>query len=184
MIQTSFFKETEEVFVDPNGFKPRKLEEVVMNKDIPENMYMIYPSGGLHPFYKVRNTFTIYQQKIWPYIKRIKWQETFKGTKKSQVNCDLPLTGYPRITIPMYPEDAKARPIWDQLIHRLVAQAFIPNPEEKPLIMHRNDDSTNYLISNLKWGTPSENNKGAIGKRPYSMKDKYKNMLSSGIIKG
>ena len=142
MIQTSFFKETEEVFVDPNGFKPRKLEEVVMNKDIPENMYMIYPSGGLHPFYKVRNTFTIYQQKIWPYIKRI------------------------------------------QLIHRLLAQAFIPNPEEKPLIMHRNDDSTNYLISNLKWGTPSENNKGAIGKRPYSMKDKYKNMLSSGIIKG
>jgi len=43
------------------------------------------------------------------------------------------------------------------LIHRLVALAFIPNPENKPFIDHIDNNSLNNHISNLRWATFSEN---------------------------
>ena len=42
-------------------------------------------------------------------------------------------------------------------IHRLVAEAFIPNPEGKPCIDHIDGDTTNNDISNLRWCTHQEN---------------------------
>ena len=36
-------------------------------------------------------------------------------------------------------------------IHRLVAQAFIPNPENKELVMHTDRDNENNNVSNLYW---------------------------------
>jgi len=191
MIQTSFFKEEEEeIFIDPNGLKPKKLEEVITDKKIPEDTYTIYPSGGFHPFYGVPNTFPLYQKKIWPYIKRIKYNNSIsiksrgRSRDKSQLNCDFK-HGYPRLTFQLgFKEQNGTEACWDITIHRIIALAYIPNPEEKKNVMHRNDDKTNYLIKNLKWGTSHENNKGALYKRPDTMEDKYHNMILQGIIKG
>lgn len=44
-------------------------------------------------------------------------------------------------------------------IHREIALAFIPNPENKPLVLHKDDDKLNNEIDNLYWGTHKDNHK-------------------------
>ena len=43
------------------------------------------------------------------------------------------------------------------LIHRLVAEAFLPNPDNKPCIDHINANKTDNRICNLQWVTHKEN---------------------------
>lgn len=57
-------------------------------------------------------------------------------------------------------------------IHRLVAEAFIPNPDNLPCINHKDENPGNNEVDNLEWCTKSYNNsyngarvKAAISKR-------------------
>tara|TARA_R100000687_G_C6383067_1_gene133586 strand:- start:57 stop:722 length:666 start_codon:yes stop_codon:yes gene_type:complete len=221
MIQTSFFPQPKKdepvkiIQIAPSGLQPRKVEELLPDQDILSDTYIIYPTGGYHPFYSVPNTFPIYQQKIWPCIRRIKFSERYKNQEARDrvrsgslqrehytINQINPTWDKDYFYISLYKNGYrivnnytvlkkngehrknKARRGLKAPLHRLVALAFIPNPENHPLVMHDNDDTTNYLPENLVWGTPGMNAKGVIRRRPDTMEQKYLNLVDRGIIKG
>jgi hypothetical protein len=43
------------------------------------------------------------------------------------------------------------------LLHRLIAIAFLTNPEDKPQVNHIDGNASNYSLSNLEWVTNQEN---------------------------
>jgi hypothetical protein len=72
----------------------------------------------------------------------------FKDGKRFK-NIGIFGNGYPMFSIP-----GVKKPFY---VHRLVAQAFIPNPNNYPHVLHIKRDLTNVHVSNLKWGTQKEN---------------------------
>ena len=54
-----------------------------------------------------------------------------------------------------------------KVVHRLVAEAFITNPNKKPLVDHINGDRFNNNVLNLRWVTHSENAINTNTKREY-----------------
>ena len=108
-----------------------------------------------------------FEQQIWKSIGEI-WRDidghegnyqisnfgrvkSFKGRKPRILSTCKDSKGYPKAT---FAENGKAK---TYLIHILVARAFIPNPENLPVVHHRDCNPHNNRVENLEWVTYKQN---------------------------
>lgn len=78
-------------------------------------------------------------------VKSLNYMKTHKEKLlKQQIDKD----GYHTVCIKQVPRK----------VHRLVAQAFIPNPNSLPLVNHKDEDKGNNKVPNLEWCTYKYNN--------------------------
>ena len=87
----------------------------------------------------------------------------YRGQVLSQ---DVSKAGYPRVVL------SQGNRRSTRQVHRLMAEAFLPNPTSLPLVRHLDDVKSHNVIENLSWGTVSDNGRDAVrnGTHPKSRK--------------
>ncbi len=94
----------------------------------------------------------LYQVSSFGRVKKVTTGRILKGGKHAK--------GY--LLVGLYKNNIRS----SKTIHRLVAEAFIPNPENKPEVNHIDENKTNNSLDNLEWMTTKENtNHGTRNKR-------------------
>ena len=92
-----------------------------------------------------------------------------KNTQKERILKNCKCNGYYGVSLSK--NGAKSL----ELIHRLVAEAFIPNPENKPCIDHINTIKSDNRVENLRWVTYKENSNNPLTKKNISTSKKAQN---------
>lgn len=105
-----------------------------------------------------------YNTEVW---RKIKDFPTYSVSNKGRIRNDnrecirkifIDKDGYPFVILSKNGSSATCR------VHKLVANAFIPNPENKPYVDHIDTDRINNNVNNLRWVTQKENSNNPLTK--------------------
>lgn len=131
----------------------------MLYKDIPgyEGLYKVYPDGRVVGY-------------------KTEYFCGAKGTTKRvleerEIIGETDKFGHRRVTL--YNAKGKKR----VFVHRLIAEAFVPNPENKPEIDHINTIPGDNRVENLRWATHKENMNNPISLKKKSLAAMGNHML-------
>lgn len=82
----------------------------------------------------------------------IKTKTGIRHYKGKMLKPEVSKDGHLRVTLSNAGEKERV------FVHRLVAEAFIPNPNNLPVINHKDENPANNSVENLEWCTISYNN--------------------------
>lgn len=110
---------------------------------------------GYEGYYQVSNTGKVrsLERIIKAYIK----SQEYVTLKGRELKISLTTRRYPYVALTIDNKPKKYS------VHRLMAEAFIPNPDNKPQVNHKDGNKLNFTdLNNLEWCTASENSQHAV----------------------
>lgn len=105
-----------------------------------------------------------YQASDFGNIRNKNWHNTGNVRNLSQFKKN---NGYYQVSLTL----ARGEDSRGELVHRLVALAFLPNPENRQQINHKNGDKADNRVDNLEWVTAKENIAHAVEKLKRNKKE-------------
>jgi hypothetical protein len=148
-----------EHFIDnPNNYKIIKHKDGdIYNNHINNLEWIGYFSNQINIIKKRNNKIESLDGEEWKAINDFSNYKISKLGRVSNENTNLLIKGISQpdkyLRVNLY----KDKKLYAKRIHQLVAQHFIPNPNNKPIVNHKDGDKTNNKLDNLEWSTNSEN---------------------------
>lgn len=142
---------------------------------------VILPVKGYEGYYSVDNFGNVYSEdRIIVVTVNGKQQE--KHIKGKRMIPQVGATGYESVMLSKNGRYKMAR------VHRLVAEAFIPNPNNLPIINHKDENRINNSVDNLEWCDNSYNvryngasKRAGEKKRGRKWTEEHKNKISDSV---
>lgn len=133
--------------------------------------------AGYEGLYQVSN-----QGRVRSLDRYVECVDTYRHYKGRIMKLDKRKNGYLQVNL-------KRQKLNKQfLIHRLVAQAFIPNPDSLPCVNHKDENKENNNVDNLEWCTEAYNNEYGEGHKKrsenaikYAIKNQSKAVLQFSL---